>query len=250
MAATALRATGPRRLRSLRDGSGTLRNLWSYTAHSMIRSGSRVAMFNTLALLVGWRGTARDVTLYDLALKIPTFLNGLMAGAQNVFLPLLSERTGRGDRDGFRRIAVAGNRLHLALSLPVAGGLLVGAPWLLGAWLQRPPTDELVRLMRLLVLAMLPSAMFGVWLPALVALGRLRAVSVMAVAGTTGTVLLALGLFAARVRPPLAAALAMLSVQVLYRACWLPWYGLRSAGIPGGDYVRELIGLRRAGGRR
>ena len=212
--------------------------LWRFTRHAMARSGSRVVMLNTLALLVGWRGTAADVALYDIASKVPQFLNSLMNGAQNVLLPVVAEFSARRDLGGIRALARRATLAHLSLTLAFTLLLFFDAEPLLRFWLRRDLDPELPRLVRLLVLALVPSGGFGLWLPVMVGLDRLRALTIAAVAGSLSAIGLAYVMITQGMAVPFAPAWAMIIEFWLYRAVWLPWYGTRQTAQPPGAYMR------------
>ena len=212
--------------------------LWRFTRHAMARSGSRVVMLNTLALLVGWRGSAADVALYDIASKAPQFLNSLMNGAQNVLLPVVSGLWSRGDLGGIRSLARRTTTLYLSLTLAFTVWLLFDAEALLRFWLRRDLDPDLGLLVRLLVISLVPSGGFGQWLPILVGMDRLRALTAAAVSGSLAAIGLAWVLILRGVTVPFAPAWAMIVEFWIYRAVWLPWYGLRRAEQPAGPYLQ------------
>lgn len=224
------------------SGTGTAGSeLWRMTMHAMARSGSKMVMFNTAALLVGWRGSGRDVALYDLAFKIPTFLNTLLAGAQNVFLPVFSKLHAEGGRTAIHGTLLAGNRVHVLLTSATAVSLTVAAPDLLTVWLGDAPEADLVALMRLLVLVMVPSGLFGVWLPALVAIDRLRALSIASIAAAVVAIGAGAALIVGGAEPAFAPAYAMAAVMTVYRGLWLPWYGVSRSGLELSRYSRACL---------
>ncbi|MFC1781080.1 oligosaccharide flippase family protein, partial [Planctomycetota bacterium] len=100
-----------------------LLDLFRHTIHSIARSGSLILMFNTLTLLVGWAGSASDVTVYTIACRLPGFVRGLLAGAQNVFLPAVTGLHAQGKIDIIKRVITKGT--HISSVLTCAGCILL-----------------------------------------------------------------------------------------------------------------------------
>jgi len=220
----------------------TLHELWHYTGHSIARSGSTIVMFNTLTLLVGWKGSASDVAVYDIAIKLPNFLRALLGGAQNVFLPVITTFHAEGQHARIKSVISRATRMCFVLTLPAVVLLFALSEELLYFWLRRDVSPELILTMRVLLISALPDALFGVWIPALVGIGRLRSLTIASVAGSVlvvlvSAVLIVLGLLSI----PMVPAITMAVILWVYRGIWLPWYGLYTLKVGIAEHVKSSL---------
>jgi len=215
------------------------RQLVRFTLHSMTRTGSTVIMLNTLTLLVGCFGTAADVTTYNIAFRLPNFLRGMLASAQNVFLPAVSTLCAEGRVDRIRTIVKRGTRVSFSLACMAAILLFVFADDLLGLWLgSRKPADAAL-VMRVLIIAVLPGGFFELWLPVLVGMGHLTGLTVASVATAVGAIALATVLMILEPSPvvALAPAVALLAAYWIKTAAWLPVYGIAKLKMRVSEYL-------------
>jgi O-antigen/teichoic acid export membrane protein len=216
--------------------------LYRYTYHSIARSGSTIAMFNILTLLIGWKGTAADVTAYDIASKLPNVIRSLLGGVQSVFLPVVTNLKATGQIQMVRSVVKKTTQMCFVLSMIVAVLLIsLGEP-LLHFWLRREVSVNMIIVMNLLVLSMLPDGFFGLWLPVLVGLGDLKWLTGMSILGAALAVILAFVLIQKSLMiAPIAVAVSLLIVLWLYRGIWLPLYGIRQLNITAIEYFKDSM---------
>ena len=219
-----------------------LKQLFYFTGHSLLRSGCTIVIYSTLTLLIGWKGTAEDVTVYDIAMKLPTFALSLIAGMQNVFLPAVASLFAQKEITKIRAIAKKGTKVSLVLSF--VGSILVFffADTLLRLWLQDNPPEGAVFLMRVLILSLFPSSVFDIWLPILVAMGHLKWLSITSVLMTLISIVATVGLLVTEsVSAPLAAAIGLGAAFWLRSGIWLPIYGIMKLGIRFLEYFASSL---------
>ena len=221
---------------------GTLRELLKYTVHSLARSGSLIAMYNTMTLLVGWAGTAADVTVYTIACKIPIFVRGLLSGAQNVFLPAVANLYSNGQLNKVKTAAKKGTQISCVLICACCILLFVFTKEILIFWLRRPVSIEMVQVMRLLLVSIVPMGIFGIWMPVLVGMGHLRWPTIMAITLALSAIFLEL-IFLLQGIGTIAMAPAIAQVIMLWicRGLWLPTYGLYKSGIHPYEYFKDSL---------
>jgi len=217
-----------------------IRDLWYYTSHSLARSGSRIIMFNTLTLLVGWKGTAKDVTIYDVALKLPDAIRSLLGGMQNVFLPVVTSFCAKGKFYEINTVVKKATQICFSLTCISSILLFALADEIMVFWLGYSTSKEMILVMRLLIISVVPDGIFGIWLPTLVGVGYLRGLTIAAIAGASGAILIAFVLLDF-VTVPMAPTIAMIAVMSVYRGLWLPSYGIYKLGIHSYDYLRASL---------
>ena len=215
----------------------TMRELWRYTSHSIARSGSKIAMENTLMLLVGWKGTATDVAVYNIAFRLPGMIHGFLVGAQNVFLPALTSLCADGQIEKIKAIVKKGTQICSVLTLLPSILLFAFAERILVHWLGAP--EQTVGVMRVVMLSVVPGGLFEIWLPALVAMGHLRGLTVAAIAMVISAILLELILLNGLVPVPMAPAIALVAVLWVKTGLWLPLYGLSKLELRPYEYLRD-----------
>ncbi len=130
--------------------------LWRYTSHSLVRSGSSIVMYSTLILLVGWRGTATDVTVYDLAFKFPGFIRGLLASTQVVFLPAVTMLCVKREFGKIRSLVLKGTHMMSVLTFGLLILLFTLAGAILNVWLRGNVPSGTVDVMRILIISVIP----------------------------------------------------------------------------------------------
>jgi O-antigen/teichoic acid export membrane protein len=222
----------------------TMLELWRYTSHSVARSGSMIVMYNTMTLLVGWKGTAVDVTVYDVAFRIPGFVRGFLAGTQNVFLPAVTSFYANGEVDKIKVLIKKGTKMISALTCVSLILLFVFTEEVLAFWLKGAVPAETVRVMRVLIITIIPEGLFGVWLPVLVGMGHLRWLTIMAVTIASSAIFLELIFLLSLqslITAPMAPAIAQIIILWLCRGFWLPGYGLYKLGISPYYYIRDSL---------
>ena len=219
----------------------TLRELWRYTSHSMGRSGSSIFMYSTLALLVGRAGTAANVTVYDIASRIPGFVRGFLASTQVVFLPAVSDLWAKSRIEAIKAVVKKGTRISSVLACALLLLLFVFAEKILALWLNGAVPEGTVWVMRLLIISVLPGGLFEIWLPTLVGTGHLRGLTIASIAAALIAVLVELILLRGFVAVPMAPAIALVVVLWLKTGLWLPFYGLRKLGISPYDYLKDSL---------
>lgn len=219
----------------------TVLELWRYTYHSIARSGSVIVMQNTLMLLVGWRGTATDVTIYTLAFKLPGFVRGFFVGAQNVFLPAVTSLSANGQTNVINTVMKKGTRVSFSLTMMVSLILFVFAEEILLFWTRGEAPLGTVEVTRIILLSIVPGGIFEIWIPVLVGIGHLRWLSITAIATTIAAILIELILLQGFVVIPMAPALAMVVVLWVKTGFWLPLYGLYKLGIKPYEYFKDSL---------
>ena len=218
-----------------------IRELFRYTSHSIVRSGSHIAMYSTMTLLVGWLGTAADVALYNIASTIPSFVRGIVAGAHQVFLPSASRLFAEGQVDRIRSLVKKGTMLSTALTLGMLIPLFVFTEPILHAWLRRSISGEMVVVTRTLIFSVVPTGAFDLWLPVLVGMGFLWGLTVRAVATAALAVVVEVILLQGLVAPALAPAVALVVALSVGSGLWLPSYGMARLGIRVSEYFRQSL---------
>jgi len=215
----------------------TVGELFRYSKHSIARSGSDIAMYTTMTLLVGWMGTPTDVTIYSLASKIPQYYRSFLTSAQSVFLPAITEIYAS---DGLRRVrALVAKAIRLSAILTGVSSilLLIYTEWILRLWLGESYRPEISTIMRLVIISIIPRGIFEIWMPALVALGILRGLTFSAIFTALSAIVLGF-FFASFVPVPLAPALALVVALTARSGLWLPFYGMKKTRIQSGHCLQ------------
>jgi len=216
-------------------------DLFRYTIHSVAQSGSTVIMQNTLTLLIGWKGTAADVAIYNIASKLPNFLRGFLIGAQGVFLPAISSFHATGENEKIKSLLKKGTKYTCILTLIPAILLFFFSNELLTLWLKKSVPLETTLVMQLLILSTIPPCLFEIWLPALQGMGHLRGLTIRSVTTMVATIGLELLLLQNHVLPAMAPAISLVIVLWISTGIWLPSYGLGKTGITAGSYIKESL---------
>ena len=216
------------------------REIYLYTKHSIIRSGSDVFMYATMLLLVGWFGTVKDVTVYSIATKIPQLIRGLLNSAQSVFLPAFSTLFAKEGSAGIVRIVRKATRYNAALTLAAISLCVVYTEPLLKLWLRDKYDPQIVLPMAIILLSVVPRGVFELWMPVLVAIGELRWLSITALLTCVGSILLAVVL-SFFISAPNASATALLVALAIRSGLWLPVYGVAKTGLELFGYLRESL---------
>lgn len=221
----------------------TIRELFRYTGHATGRSGSMIFMFSTLALLVGKVGSAQDVAVYDVATRIPNFTRGLIAGAQNVFLPVVTSLFAAGQIEKMKAVVRKGTHISCVMTCVLVLLLIIYAREIFVFWLKDAIVPDMVLVMRLLMLSEIARGFFGIWLPSLVGMGHLRSLTIAAMTSAIGAIVIEVVLLTGFVSIPVAPAVAMIIALWSYMGIWLPFYGLRKSGIGLCEYFKgSLLG--------
>jgi len=219
----------------------TLRELWQYTSHSLARSGSSIFMYSTMALLVGWAGTAAHVAVFDIASRIPSFVRGFLAATQVVFLPAVSDLWAKGRVEAIKAVIKKGTRISSVLACASLLLLFIFTEKILALWLQGAVPEGTVWVMRVLIISVLPGGLFEIWLPTLVGIGHLRGLTIASISAALTAVLLELILLRGFVTVPMAPAIALVVVLWAKTGLWLPFYGLNKLGIYPYEYLKESL---------
>jgi O-antigen/teichoic acid export membrane protein len=217
----------------------TLRELWRYTSHSFARSGSSIFMYSTMALLVGWAGTAAHVAVFDIASRIPSFIRGFLAATQVVFLPAVSDLWAKGRVEAIKAVIKKGTRISSVLACASLLLLFVFTEKILTLWLKGAVPEGTVWVMRVLIISVLPGGLFEIWLPALVGMGHLRGLTIASIATALIAILMELILLQGFVTVPMAPAIALVVVLWAKTGLWLPFYGLHKLRIRPYEYLKD-----------
>lgn len=221
----------------------TMRELLRYTGHATARSGSTIFMYSTIALLVGKAGTAEDMAVYDVASRIPGFVRGFLAGAQNVFLPAVTGLHANGQIEKIKAVVKKGAHVSSAATCASLILLFVFAGEILDFWLKGVVRPGTVAVMRVLIISVIARGFFGIWLPSLVGMGHLRGLTIAAILAAVSAIVLVLILLQGFVAIPIpmAPAIALVAVLWAHIGLWLPFYGLRKLGIRPYEYLKDSV---------
>jgi len=217
-----------------------IRELFRYTGHAMGRSGSMIFMLSTLTLLVGKVGSATDVAIYDVAMRIPTFIRGLLAGAQNVFLPVVTSLHANGHVQKMKTVINKGTHISCVMTCVLAILLFIYTPEVLVVLID-DVVPEMVLIMRLLIISEVARGFFGIWLPSLVGMGHLRPLTIAAITTAIGAIVIELVLLQGFVSISTAPAVALVITSWAYMGIWLPLYGLYKSGISPYEYFKSNL---------
>ncbi len=221
----------------------TIRELFRYTGHATGRSGSMIFMLSTLALLVGRVGSAQDVAVYDIATRIPNFIRGLLAGAQNVFLPVVTSLYAGGHIEKMKAVVRKGTHISCVLTCVMVILLFIFAKEIFVFWLKDAIVPEMILVMRVLIISEVARGFFGIWLPSLVGMGHLRSLTIAAITAAVGAIVVELFLLRGFVSIPMAPAIALVVALWAYMGFWLPFYGMYKSAINPYEYFRgSLLG--------
>jgi len=222
-------------------GKNTIRELFRYTGHATARSGSMVFMFSTLVLVVGKVGSAEDVEVYAIASLIPSFVRGLLAGTQNVFLPVITSLNAGGQIEKVKAVIKKGTHISSALAGALLILLFVFTQEVLSIWFKEAVPSETVLVMRVLIISVAGRGFFGIWLPSLAGIGHLRGLTIAAITTAAGAIILELILLQGFVSVPMAPSIALVVALCAYMGLWLPIYGLRKLGIHPYEYLKDSL---------
>lgn len=222
-------------------GRKTLRELFRHTGHAAARSGSMIFMFSTLVLLVGKVGSAQDVEVYAIASLIPGFVRGLLAGTQNVFLPVVTSLNANGQTERLKAVIKKGTHISSALACALLILLFVFAREVLAIWFKDSVPPETVLVMRVLIISVVSRGFFGIWFPSLVGIGHLRGLTIAAITTAASAILLTLILLQVFTSVPRAPAIALVVALWGYMGLWLPFYGLHKLGIRPYEYLKDSL---------
>ena len=220
----------------------TIRELFRYTGHATGRSGSLIFMYSTLALLVGKVGSAQDVAVYDIATRIPNFIRGLLAGAQNVFLPVVTSLYAGGHIEKMKSVVRKGTHISCVLTCVMVILLFIYAREIFVFWLKDAIVPEMILVMRVLIIAEVARGFFGIWLPSLVGMGHLRSLTIAAITTAVGAIVMELILLrVGLVSIPMAPAIALVIALWAYMGLWLPFYGMYKSAINPYEYFKSSL---------
>jgi Na+-driven multidrug efflux pump len=222
-------------------GKNTIREFFHHTGHATARSGSMVFMFSTLVLVVGRVGSAEDVEVYAIASMIPSFIRGLLAGTQNIFLPVITSLNASGQTERVKAIIKKGTHLSSALACALLILLFVFAGEALSIWFKDSVPSETVLVMRVLIISVVSRGFFGIWFPSLVGIGHLRGLTIAAFTTAVSAVIIELILLQGFVSVPMAPSIALVIVLWGYTGLWLPLHGLRKLGIHPYEYFKGSL---------
>ena len=222
-------------------GKDTIRELFRHTGHATARSGSMVFMFSTLVLIVGKVGSAEDVEVYAIASMIPSFIRGLLAGTQNVFLPVITSLNASGQTERVKAVIKKGTHISSAMAGALLILLFVFSREVLSIWFKEAVPSGTVLVMRVLIISVVGRGFFGIWLPSLVGIGHLRGLTIAAITTSVVAIILELILLQGFVSVPMAASIALVIALWAYMGIWLPIHGLRKLGIHPYEYLKDSL---------
>jgi O-antigen/teichoic acid export membrane protein len=123
-------------------------------------SGALIPLFVYLdRFLIGALRSLAEVTYYTAPSELVSRLLFVPAGLAGVLFPLFSDLAARGDRTRIRARLSAATRWTALLMAPVAAVIVVGAPAMLGLWLDQEMAARSTGVLRLLAAALFLNAL-------------------------------------------------------------------------------------------
>lgn len=227
-------------IKLLKVNRDAIRELFRYTGHTVARSGSMVFMYSTITLLIGKFGTTEDLDIYAVASLASGFVRSLLAGMQNVFLPVITTLYSKGHVEKMKAVVTKGTHISCILTCITTILLFIYAGKILTLWLG-DIVPSMITVLRVLIISEVARGFFGIWLPYLVGMGHLRALTIWAITTSVGAVILELILFQNSVFTPIAAAVSLLAATWVYIGIFLPLYGLHMTKTDPFEYLRSSL---------
>ncbi len=218
-----------------------IRELFKYSGHAVGRSGSMIFMYTTLSLLIGRVGTARDIAVYEVGMRISGLLRSLLAGAQNVFLPVITSLFAAGQIEKMKAVIRKSTHISCVMTFVPLILLFIYTREILVLWLKDDIFPEMILVLRVLIISEASRGFFGIWIPSLVGMGHLRWLTIAAITTVVIAITMELILFYSSVLIPLAAAIALVIALWTYMGFWLPAYGLYKTKISPIEYFRNSL---------
>lgn len=228
------------RINLLKVNREAITELFRYTGHTVARSGSMVFMYSTVTLLIGKFGSTEQLDIYAVASLASGFVRSLLAGMQNVFLPVITTLYSNGQVEKMKAVVKKGTHISCVLTCITTIMLFVYAGNILTLWLG-DIVPSMIIVLRVLIISEVARGFFGIWLPYLVGMGHLRGLTIWAIATSVGAVVLELILFHNSVFTPLAAAISLLAATWIYIGIFLPLYGLYITKTNPFEYLRSSL---------
>jgi O-antigen/teichoic acid export membrane protein len=172
---------------------------------------------------------------------IPSFIRGLLAGTQNVFLPVITSLNATGQTEKVKAVIKKGTHISSALACALLILLFVFTREVLGIWFKEAVPPETVLVMRVLIISVVSRGFFGIWFPSLVGIGHLRGLTIAAFTTAISAVIIELILLQDFVSVPMAPSIALVVVLWGYTGLWLPLHGLRKLGIHPYEYFKDSL---------
>jgi O-antigen/teichoic acid export membrane protein len=217
-----------------------IRELFRYTGHAAARSGSMIFMYSTVTLLLGKFGTPDQLDIYAVASLASGFVRSLLTGMQNVFLPVVTTLYADGQVEKMKNVVTKGTHISSALTCITTILLYIYAANLLALWIDNS-VPAMIFVFRILIITEVARGFFGIWLPSLVGMGHLHALSTMSIVTSAGAIFLELILFKYSVYVPIAAAIALLAATWAYLGLWMPIYGSYKTGLSIVNYFKKSL---------
>lgn len=220
------------------------RSVLSFGSRTLLIDGMDFIAMRMDTLVVAALRDARAAAPLAAATRLISGVQSLILPFVGVLVPMVAESGAAGDREAVRRQLLVATRVALHVTLLTAGGLALFATDVVDAWLgaEAPPvTDDLVvvlMIVQLLILVPLPAGRV------LLGLGRLRAVTWLAVAEGVGN--LALSVVLVIEYGAIGAAVATLITSGLLVPVRIP-LACRATGCPPSRLVREALAPGLAG---
>ncbi|MEJ2649171.1 MAG: oligosaccharide flippase family protein [Sedimentisphaerales bacterium] len=224
-----------------------IRELFRYSSHAAARSGSMIFMYSTLALLIGKIGTAENVSVYDIASRISGFINSLLAGAHNVFLPAVTKLFAESQAEKIKSVIKKGTNISAVITCAILIMLFVYGKEILSLLLRDMFLPEMLPVLWIMLISIIPRGFFGIWIPSLAGMGHLREMTIAALAAVVGAITLEILLLGGSVPVPMAPAIAQAIALWAYIGLWLPFYGTSKCDMALYEYLRDgLLGSLKA----
>ena len=216
----------------------TIKELFRYTSHAAARSGSLIFMYSTLALLIGKVGTAENVSVYDIASRISGFINSLLAGAHNVFLPAVTNFFANSEHRKINNVIRKATNISSVITCAIMIMLLMYAKPVLVLLLGKMFLPAMIPVLWVTMFAIVPRGFFGIWIPSLAGMGHLREMTVMAILSASLAIVSEIVLLKGYVTVPMAPAIAQMIALWTYMGIWLPVYGAYKCNMSLYEYLK------------
>ena len=216
----------------------TIKELFRYTSHAAARSGSLIFMYSTLALLIGKVGTAENVSVYDIASRISGFINSLLAGAHNVFLPAVTNFFAKGEHEKINSVIKKATNISSVITCAIMIMLLIYAKQIFVLLLGNMFLPAMVPVLWVTMFSIIPRGFFGIWIPSLAGMGHLREMTIVSIFSATAAIVSEIILLGGYVSVPVAPAIAQMIALWTYMGIWLPYYGAHKCNMSLYEYLK------------
>jgi O-antigen/teichoic acid export membrane protein len=168
----------------------SLRRVFGFGVYSWVQ-GLGGMMFNQMdRLLIGATLGAAPLAYYTICVQLAQQVHGITAAGFNFIFPVMSTSLARGERTGLRETYRYGSWANIAVGTLLALPLILFSGWILTIWVGPQVAARASMILAILAITYLILAVNVVPHNALLALGRVRFVSFMNLAGGALSLLL------------------------------------------------------------